>query len=101
MNHRGTLKYIRRIEQNRSPVHELEQLSLDQLIRERFVFGMRQLAGVNWNSLKSEAEAATRNSMEEVILKHISAGWMLRDGENVRLSRDGLFISDALWSEYL
>ena len=101
VNHRGTIEYIRRIEQNRSPVEELERLSLDQKIRERFVFGMRQLAGVNWNSLKCEAETATRNSIEEVILKHIEAGWMLRDGENVCLSRDGLFISDALWSEYL
>ena len=101
VNHRGTIEYIRRIEQNRSPVEELEHLSLDQKIRERFVFGMRQLAGVNWNSLKSEAETSTRNSIEEVILRHIEAGWMLRDGENVCLSRDGLFISDALWSEYL
>lgn len=29
------------------------------------------------------------------------AGWMVRDGNTVRLSRQGLFISDALWSEYL
>ena len=101
VNHRGTIEYIRRIEQHRSPVEELEHLTLDQLIRERFVFGMRQLAGVNWNSLKSEGEASTRDSIEEVIVKHVAAGWMLRDGENVRLSRDGLFISDALWSEYL
>ena len=101
VNHRGTIEYIRRIERNRSPVDEIEHLTSDQILRERFVFGMRQLAGVNWNSLKSEADSTTGDSIETAMGKHIAAGWMLRNGENVRLSREGLFISDALWSEYL
>ena len=101
VNHRGTIEYIRRIEKNRSPVDEVEHLSAAQILRERFVFGMRQLAGVNWNSLRFEADASTCNSIETAMGKHVAAGWMQWNGENVRLSREGLFISDALWSEYL
>ncbi len=101
VNHRGTLEYIRRIEQDRSPVAEFEPLTPEQMIREKFVFGMRQLVGVDWEALKSEADIATVNSMDAVIQRHLEAGWMVRDGKNVCLSRDGLFISDALWSEYL
>jgi len=76
-------------------------LTPEQMVRERFVFGMRQMVGVNWESLKLEAEPAIRQSIEIAIEKHIAAGWMIREGEQVRLSREGLFISDALWSEYL
>ena len=101
VNHRGTLEYIRRIESYRSVVDEFERLTPEQSVRERFVFGMRQLAGVNWETLKSETEPAIGQSMEMAIEKHIAAGWMVRDGDQIRLSREGLFISDALWSEYL
>ncbi len=101
VNHRGTLEYIRRVEQNRSPIAEFEPLTPEQRVREKFVFGMRQLVGVDWESLKSEADTPTALSIEAVIQRHLEAGWMVRDGKNVRLSRDGLFISDALWSEYL
>jgi oxygen-independent coproporphyrinogen III oxidase len=101
VNHRGTLEYIRRIENHHSAVDEFERLTPEQMVRERFVFGMRQLAGVNWGALKSETELAVGQSMEIAIEKHVAAGWMIRDGDQIRLSREGLFISDALWSEYL
>ena len=101
VNHRGTIEYIRRIEQNRCPVDEFEKLTPEQMVREKFVFGMRQLAGVNWQSLQSEADATTCKSIDATIQRHIEAGWMRLDGANIRLSREGLFISDALWSEYL
>ena len=101
VNHRGTLEYIRRVEQHRFPVDEFEPLSQEQMVREKFVFGMRQLAGVDWASLKSDTDTSTGASIEMAIQRHIVAGWMIRDGRIVRLTRDGLFISDALWSEYL
>jgi len=101
VNHRGTIEYMRRMEQNRSPVDEVEELTDEQIVRERFVFGMRQLAGIDWELLKRQADASTAQSMEATIDKHIADGWMTRNGDHVRLTREGLFISDALWSEYL
>ena len=101
VNHRGTLEYIRRIESQRSAVDEFERLTPEQGVRERFVFGMRQMVGVNWEALKSETEPAIGQSIERAIEKHVAAGWMIWDGDQIRLSREGLFISDALWSEYL
>jgi len=101
VNHRGTIEYIRRIEQNRSPIDEFEPLSNDQKTREQFVFGMRQLSGIDWQVLKKEADSSTIHAIEEAMERHVLAGWMIRDGQNVRLSREGLFISDSLWSEYL
>ena len=101
VNHRSTLTYLRRIEASESPVEERDVLTATQKIRERFVFGMRQLAGVNWNELALQADEATRNAIAMKIAEHVEAGWMQRDGDRVRLTRRGLFISDALWSYYL
>ena len=101
VNHRGTIEYMRRIEQLRSPVDELEVLSSEQKIRERFVFGMRQLSGVDWAMLRKEADPATARSIQSAIEQHLRAGWMASHGDHIRLTREGLFISDSLWSEYL
>jgi oxygen-independent coproporphyrinogen-3 oxidase len=101
VNHRSTLTYLRRIEGGESPVEERDMLTPSQKIRERFVFGMRQLAGVNWDELAIEADASTREAIALKIAEHVEAGWMQREGDRVRLTRRGLFVSDGLWSHYL
>ena len=62
---------------------------------------MRQIKGVNLSELRGEAEPEVVASIESVINTHVSLGWLSREEEIVRLTRKGLFISDALWSEYL
>ncbi|MFO0012554.1 MAG: radical SAM family heme chaperone HemW [Planctomycetota bacterium] len=101
VNHRSTLTYLRRIESGQSPVDEREVLTVSQKIRERFVFGMRQIAGIDWPELSGQADAETRDAIAAKIAEHIEAGWMQRDGDRVRLTQTGLFLSDSLWPDYL
>ena len=101
VNHRGTLEYIRRIEQNRSTIDEIEKLSNAQRVREKFVFGMRQMEGINWTAMRLEAEPSVATAIDAAIEKHIAGGWLMRDREWIRLTRAGLFVSDALWGDYL
>ena len=101
VNHRGTLEYLRRLETGCSPVIEREELTLDQQWRERFVFGMRQLRGVPWQSWQSHVPANVRESIDQKIAEHIEHGWMHEIEDHVRLTRKGLVVSDSLWSEYL
>jgi oxygen-independent coproporphyrinogen-3 oxidase len=101
VNHRSTLEYIRRIEQGRSPVQEIEVLSLEQRDRERFIFGMRQMQGIDWVAMRAEVSPDVSASLEAVMEKHVKGGWMVQNGNNIRLTQKGLFVSDALWSEYL
>lgn len=101
VNHMGTIQYLKRIEKNQSPIDQQEELSLDQQCRERFVFGMRQLQGVDWNNLKAGFPILTTQAIEQAIQKHVDQGWILWDGPRVRLTRSGLVLSDGLWHEYL
>jgi oxygen-independent coproporphyrinogen-3 oxidase len=101
VNHRGTLQYLSRIESGLSAVEEFDRLSLDQQCRERFVFGMRQIQGVDWDQLQLEFPATTLQSIQASLTRHIEQGWIERAGRYVRLTRSGLVLSDGLWNEYL
>lgn len=101
VNHRGTIEYLKRLENGRSPVVEHETLSPDQKLRERFVFGMRRIEGVEWDLLKMEGPAETVESIDQAVEDHLHRGWLQRIGSRIALTQEGLVISDSLWSEYL
>lgn len=101
VNHRSTLEYLKRLESNRLPVDESEDLNRDQQLRERFVFGMRQLPGVPWESWKNQGPAETIAEIDRLIERHVDQGWMQRVEDRIALTRKGLMVSDSLWSEYL
>ena len=100
VNHRSTGKYLQRIEAGQSPVAETEIIDWVQWTRERFVFGMRKMVGVDWDELEEIGEPESLLSMRPTIEKHIQNGWFIREQSRVRLSRPGLAVSDALWPEY-
>lgn len=100
VNYRGTLAYLKHVEQGSSAIDESEELSIDQQWRERFVFGMRQLRGVPWYQWRSEVPVSTREEIETALRAHTERGWLEEHGDYVRLTRAGLVISDGLWSDY-
>ncbi len=55
LNHRSTKKYLERIEMGVSPVEQRETITHEQWTSERFVFGMRQMAGVHWEEWRATA----------------------------------------------
>ncbi|MDZ4659404.1 MAG: radical SAM family heme chaperone HemW [Bythopirellula sp.] len=100
-NHRSTTTYLDRIEKGESPVAEEECLSDEQRARESLVFGLRRLEGV------ARAEFAVRTGFEldelagETIQRFVRIRMLADDGERVRLTREGLLVSDSLWPELL
>ncbi|XZE43000.1 radical SAM family heme chaperone HemW [Pirellulaceae bacterium SH467] len=101
VNHRSTLEYLKRLESDKSPVDESEDLNEDQRLRERFVFGMRQLQGVPWDSWKKSGPNESVAHIDSNIRRHIEHGWMQKVEDRIALTRKGLMLSDSLWSEYL
>jgi oxygen-independent coproporphyrinogen-3 oxidase len=101
VNHRGTLQYLRRIQEKLSPIDEQDELTVDQQDRERFVFGMRQRKGVAWEQFKADFCENTFQAIQKCLDKHIAQGWIEHAEDRVRLTRAGLVLSDGLWHEYL
>jgi oxygen-independent coproporphyrinogen-3 oxidase len=100
-NHRSTTTYLSRIERGESPVAEEECLGDEQRARESLVFGLRRLEGV------SRAEFASRTGFDldtlagKEIARFVRLGMLCDDGEQVRLTREGLLVSDSLWPDLL
>jgi oxygen-independent coproporphyrinogen-3 oxidase len=100
-NHRSTTTYLRRVLNGHSPVAERERLSAEARARELLVFGLRRIDGV------SRCEFAVRTGYEidalvgTALQKFVMLRLLSDDGERIRLTREGLFVSDALWPEML
>lgn len=100
-NHRSTTTWLRRIESGESPVAEREELSTEAIAHERLVFGLRRLEGVQRNAFAEEAGYAIDALAGPAIERLVGLGMLEDDGQRVRLTRDGLLVSDAIWPELL
>jgi oxygen-independent coproporphyrinogen III oxidase len=100
-NHRSTTTYIRRVLSGQSPVAECETLAPVDRAREMLVFRLRMLAGIS----RQEFHQRTGFNLDDLVglplRKFIDLGLLEDCDEGIRLTREGLLISDALWPEFL
>lgn len=100
-NHRSTTTWLKRVLTGQSPVAGRECLAPEDRARELLVFGLRRMEGVarNWFTRR------TGFSLDELggkpLRRFLAAGLLGDTGERIRLTREGLFISDALWPDLL
>lgn len=100
-NHRSTFTWLKRVETGESPVAEREELSPKEIAHERLVFGMRRLQGVSRRDFAEATGYEIDTLAGEAIARFVAAGLLIDDGASVRLSREGLMVSDSLWPELL
>jgi oxygen-independent coproporphyrinogen-3 oxidase len=101
MNHRSTTTYIRRVLSGQSPVAERERLGDETRARELLVFGLRRIEGVP----RADFSRRTGYEIDELVgkplLKFVRLELLSDSGDRIRLTREGLFVSDAIWPEML
>jgi oxygen-independent coproporphyrinogen-3 oxidase len=100
-NHRSTTTYLKRVLAGESPVAERESLPPAARARELLVFGLRRIAGVSRREFFSRSGFQIDELAARPLQKYIGLGFLADDGDRVRLTRDGLFVSDAIWPELL
>jgi oxygen-independent coproporphyrinogen III oxidase len=100
-NHRSTTQYIRLIQSSSTAIHERDELNLEQVIRERLVFGLRQLAGVDLAELSRQWGNPVDELFEPYLSQYLEHHWLTREQDRLRLTRQGLVISDSLWPNLL
>ena len=100
-NHRSTTTYLRRVLDGQSPVAESEQLSAEELARDRLVFGLRRLEGI----CRAEFEDATGFRLDELagapLREFVALGLLEEVDSQIRLTRRGLMVSDSIWPSFL
>ncbi|MEM1304023.1 MAG: coproporphyrinogen III oxidase family protein, partial [Planctomycetota bacterium] len=100
-NHRSTTTYLQRVLAGGSPVAEREELSAEDRARERLVFGLRRLEGVGRNEFRIATGFEIDTLAGTAVSRFVEQGLLDDDGDRVRLTREGLMISDALWPELI
>ena len=100
-NHRSTTTYLKRVLAGESPVAEREELSPEARARELLVFGLRRIEGVSRANFEHAPAMKSMNSSRRRCEKFVDLGLLADDGERIRLTREGLFVSDAMWPEML
>jgi oxygen-independent coproporphyrinogen-3 oxidase len=100
-NHRSTTAWLQRLERNESPVAEREVLAPEARARERLVFGLRRLEGINVREFARELGFSVDRLGGEALKHFLDQGLLERTGDTLRLTRRGLLISDSLWPYFL
>lgn len=100
-NHRSTSTYLKRVLAGRSPVAEREQLGPEEAARERLVFGLRMLEGVDRQRFREQTGFAVDDLVGAVLPNLLKRGFMELIDNRLRLTRRGLLVSDSIWPSFL
>jgi len=101
VNHRSTQTWIRRLLAGESPVGESEQLDSEESARERLVFGLRRLEGVDRHEFQNATGFRIESLGGSVLEDYLKQELLCWRNNQLRLTCKGLMVSDSLWPALL
>ena len=101
LNTRDVQQYIRRALSGESAVFQSEILALPERARETLALQLRRAEGVNRRTFREQTGFDLNDLAGTVLQRHRELGLLADDGENVRLTRRGKCVSDALITDLL
>jgi len=101
INHRSTTTYLKRVLAGESPIAESELLEPEDRARERLVFSLRRLEGIDRESFTASTGYEIDQLVGQKLADFVSHRLLTDDGQRVRLTREGLFVSDSIWPHFL
>jgi oxygen-independent coproporphyrinogen III oxidase len=100
-NHRSTTTYLQRVLAGETPTAEREELDEEARARELLVFGLRRIEGVERQDFTTRTSKEVDELIANPLKKFVDLGLLTDDGQRIRLTREGLYVSDAIWPELL
>jgi oxygen-independent coproporphyrinogen III oxidase len=76
-------------------------LTPELLAEDALIFGLRMNAGVDLALWQTRAPAAPWSVVDDVLATLAENGWLVRDGERVRLTHRGRLVADAVGTEIM
>ncbi|MDA1200899.1 MAG: radical SAM family heme chaperone HemW [Planctomycetota bacterium] len=100
-NHRSTTTWMTRVLAGENAAGDIDRMTAEEAARERLVVGLRRRAGVERAAFHAASGLDLDRLAGKQITRWMAAGLADDDGQTVRLTREGLLVSDSLWSEVL
>ncbi len=101
VNHQSTTTYIRRVLAGQSPVADSETLGPEDAARERLVFALRRLEGIDLVQFEAATGFAALDLGGHALARFLDRRLLEVRDDRLRLTRQGLLISDSLWPAFL
>ncbi len=100
-NHRSVTTYLHRMQTGQSPVADTDVLPPIDRAREMLVFRLRMLEGITRQEFLDRTGFELDTVAGKPLRKFTALGLLEDGGDRIRLTREGLLVSDALWPEFL
>lgn len=100
-NHSSLTRYIQLLRTRRDATVESELLDAEQQAREKLIFGLRQIDGVDLTEVTAATGFEIERHLAAQLDRLVDQGWLDRAGQRLKLTRRGLLVSDAIWPDLL
>ena len=100
-NLRSTVGYLRRMQAGESPVVEQDELGPEERARELLVLGLRRLEGVDEEQFERHMGFSPEELAGPALRRLVDLQLLDKTSRGIRLSREGLLVSDSIWPELL
>ncbi|MCG8585675.1 MAG: radical SAM family heme chaperone HemW, partial [Pirellulales bacterium] len=100
-NHRSVTTYLKRMANGQSPVDSFETLKPEDVAREALVFGLRRIDGIDTAVFGKRFGYSVEQLAGAAIARYVDAGLLAQDDNHLRLTREGLLLSDSMWPAML
>lgn len=101
VNHRSTITYLKKIAAGESVVAESEQIQGSARAREVLVFALRRLSGITPAWFKSTTGFDLMTLGGTQLERFVQLGLLAWHDDYLRLTEEGLLVSDSIWPELL
>jgi oxygen-independent coproporphyrinogen-3 oxidase len=101
LNHRSVTTWINRVLAGQSPIAESEELSPEGRARELIMLNLRRCEGLALAGFHEQTGFDFRQLAGGALPKHIRQGLLEECDGRVRLTREGRFLADTVFAEYV
>lgn len=100
-NHRSTTTWIKKVLAGEDGTMEVDSMTSEEAARERMVVGLRRRDGIERQSFFSATGFEMDALAGKAIRQWVEAGLAEDNGSDVRLTHEGMILSDTLWPDVL
>lgn len=97
----GVTTYLDQLNSGQSPIAECRTLTVEEQVEEFFFLGLRQAQGVDVCVARQRWGAAAVDPWAAKIQELVSAGWLARQDDYLRLARHAYLVSNEIFQEFV
>ncbi|HEV8003369.1 MAG TPA: radical SAM family heme chaperone HemW [Planctomycetaceae bacterium] len=101
LNHRSVTTWINRVLAGHSPIADSEELSPEERARELVMLNLRRCDGLALAEFREQTGFDFPELAGEALPRHLRQGLLEECDGRVRLTREGRFLADTVFAEYL